>query len=258
MTHLFADLDRGSELFVQGEYGPAIPILERLLAQDPQNFMVSLRLAVAHSVTGDEEAADQGFGRTAAIDSTSLDLSHYHGLHLLRIGRWQEARPLLEAVVRSEPERAPALEGLAEVRRREGRTDEALSLLDRATQVNPGNAVSWLQIGRLEMEKGSSEAAVAAFERARSLQRDSFVAFLDLGVCYLALGRFEEAREALDRVDIDHPAYPLALFKRAQVSVLLDEPGAAERVRNAYRAADPNLRRLIENEKLFAGIAVPQ
>ncbi|MBZ0114087.1 MAG: sulfatase-like hydrolase/transferase [Thermoanaerobaculia bacterium] len=257
MAHLFADLDRGSELFVQGEYGAAIPILERLLAADPQNFMVSLRLAVAHSVTGHLEAADEGFRRAAAIDSTSLDLSHYHALHLLRIGRWQEARPLLEAVVRSQPERAPALEGLAEVRRREGRTDEALSLLDRATQVNPGNAVSWLQVGRLEMEKGRSEEAVAAFERARSLQQDAFVASLDLGVCYLALGRFEEARQALDRVAVDHPAYPLALFKRAQVSVLLNEPDSEDRVRSAYLVADPNLRRLIENERLFAGISLP-
>jgi hypothetical protein len=39
--------------------------------------------------------------------------------------------------------------------------------------------------------------------------------------------------------------------------VLLEEPGSEERVRDAYRVADPKLRQLIANEKLFAGISLP-
>ena len=46
---------------------------------------------------------------------------------------------------------------------------------------------------------------------------------------YLAARRFDEARAALDRVPPSHPEYPMALFKRAQVSVLLKEPDAAQR-----------------------------
>ena len=47
--------------------------------------------------------------------------------------------------------------------------------------------------------------------------------------------RLPEAKESLDRVAPSHPAYPMALFKRAQVSVLLHEPDQAARI--AARAA---------------------
>ena len=40
---------------------------------------------------------------------------------------------------------------------------------------------------------------------------------------YLAARRLTEARDALDRVPDRHPEYAMALFKRAQVSVLLGE-----------------------------------
>ena len=44
---------------------------------------------------------------------------------------------------------------------------------------------------------------------------------LELGVLYLAARHFTEARDAHDRVPPSHPEYPMALFKRVQVAVLL-------------------------------------
>ncbi|HSO23248.1 MAG TPA: hypothetical protein VLT81_10085, partial [Chondromyces sp.] len=58
----------------------------------------------------------------------------------------------------------------------------------------------------------------------------------------------------LDRVPREHPGYAMALFKRAQVSVLLGEPDRQQKVQLAYRMADPEIRRMIENEPLFAGL----
>ena len=69
---------------------------------------------------------------------------------------------------------------------------------------------------------------------------------------YLAARRFAEARDALDRVPPSHPGYPMALFKRAQVSVLLHEPDQAARIERA-RDSGPTRRRapLIARERLF-------
>ena len=47
---------------------------------------------------------------------------------------------------------------------------------------------------------------------------------------------------SLDRVTSAHPAYPLALFKRAQVSVLLGEPDREARIRLARDHADAMVR----------------
>ena len=69
---------------------------------------------------------------------------------------------------------------------------------------------------------------------------------------YLAARRYADARAALDRVPASHPGYPMALFKRAQVSVLLNEPDRAA-ADCAARARRPMRRRgdLIARERLF-------
>jgi hypothetical protein len=46
----------------------------------------------------------------------------------------------------------------------------------------------------------------------------------------------------------------MALFKRAQVSVLLNEPDRAERIARARQHADATTRDLIARERLFQSI----
>ena len=48
-----------------------------------------------------------------------------------------------------------------------------------------------------------------------------------------------------------HPDDPMALFKRAQVSVLLKEPDASARIELAKKRADAVTRPLVERERLF-------
>jgi hypothetical protein len=49
----------------------------------------------------------------------------------------------------------------------------------------------------------------------------------------------------------------MALFKRAQVSVLLNEPDRAARIDRARRGADDTTRELIARERLFEGLRAP-
>ena len=74
---------------------------------------------------------------------------------------------------------------------------------------------------------------------------------------YLADRRLVEAAASLDRVTPTHPAYPLALFKRAQVSVLLGEPDRDQRIQLARDNADATTAPLIANERLFKGPPAP-
>lgn len=253
MTHLFDDLDLGSGLFVRGEYRRAIPVFERVLERDPGNLTVALRLAVAHSVLDEPERAMEYFRRAAEIDPDSIDRKHYLAMHLFRADAWEEAAPLFEQVLAAMPDRLPALESLAQIRLRQRRIAEAASLLERLVDLEQGPATELLTLGQLRMGLGETGAAIAAFERARDLQGAEFSHHLELGVLYLADRRLDEARDALDRVPPSHPGYSMALFKRAQVSVLLGEPDRTERIRLAWRHADATTRPLIRREGLFEG-----
>jgi tetratricopeptide (TPR) repeat protein len=118
-------------------------------------------------------------------------------------------------------------------------------------ELRPPRAAEHVRLGELAMAVGRTDVALRAFEAARVQQGPAFRHDLELGALYLAARRLEDARAALDRVPRTHPAWPMALFKRAQVSVLLDEPDRAARIEAARRAADATTRPLLEKERLF-------
>jgi arylsulfatase A-like enzyme/tetratricopeptide (TPR) repeat protein len=251
MAGLFDSLDRASGLFIQQRYAEVIPLLEKILKEDPYNLDAVLRLATAHGGLGQEAKAAEAFKRAEAIAPDSPDVRVYRALHDARGPDWQRAAPELERIVAETPERVPALEALAVVRERQGRIAEAVTLRQKIHTIRQPSPAELIHLGELAMNVEQTSVALSAFEQARVAQGSTFTHDLELGVLYLAAHRLPEARDALDRVPSSHPAYAMALFKRAQVSVLLNEPDRATRIALARQHADATTRPLIANERLF-------
>jgi choline-sulfatase len=253
MVDIFPVMDAASTLFVQARYADAIPLLERILARDPNNLDATLRLATCYSSLGRAAPALAAFRRAAAIAPESDDARLYLALHYTRGRDWPQAVPILERIVAAQPERLAAVEGLALVRERQGRLPEAVRLRQQAYGLRAPSAAELAALGELAMAAGETAAAIEAFVRARAQQGAAFTHDLELGVLLLAARRLPEARAVLDRVPASHPGYPMALFKRAQVSVLLNEPDAGARIALARRHANGVTRPLIAQEQLFRG-----
>ncbi|MGZ5441775.1 MAG: sulfatase-like hydrolase/transferase [Thermoanaerobaculia bacterium] len=251
MAHLFPILDRASGLFVRDKYAEAIPLLEEIRLADPHNLDSALRLATAHSVLGQNEKALATFREAEAIAPDSPDVRTYLALHLVTTSDWERAVPMLERIVREEPDRLPPIEALAVVRERQRRIEDAVELRQKAYTMRSPSGAELAHLADMQMALGRTNEAIENFEKARRLQGSAFGADLELGVLYLAAQRLAEARDALDRVPRSHPAYPMALFKRAQVSVLLREADAPGRIAAAREHADASTRALIERERLF-------
>lgn len=251
MVALFDLVEKASGLFVAEQYAKAIPLLEKVLAADPFNLDAALRLATAHSSLGHDAKALEMFKRAAEISPKSPDVRVYLALHLARGRQWEQAVPLLEKVVADAPERLPALEALASIRERQGRMEEAAGLRQRVYALRSPTLDELLALGELEMGLGQTASAIESLGRARALDPGRFTRDLELGLLYLDARRFADARDALDRVPPSHQEYPMALFKRAQVSVLLNEPDREARIQRARQRADATTRALIDKERLF-------
>jgi arylsulfatase A-like enzyme/Tfp pilus assembly protein PilF len=255
-TDLFRDLDLGSARFVREDYAGAIGPLERVAAKDPNNATARLRLAVAWSILGKEGKAAEQFAAARRLRPDSLDLHAYEGLHLLRFGHEKEAEPLLASVLAADPNRLAAIEGLATLREHEGNVPEAARLLEQVIEKKSAPGPELARLGALRMAVGDTPGALSAFERARTLEGDHFGHDLEMGVCYLSARRFAEARDALDRaierLPAKHPDLPMALFKRAEVAVLLHEPQSAGHIRRAWERADATTRPLLERDTLLS------
>ena len=251
MVGLFDALEQASALFVQEQYAQVIPLLEHILSVDPHNLDAALRLATAHSSVGHDAQALAAFKRAAAIAPRSVDVRLYLALHYARAKDWLQAVPMLEQIVAETPDRLPAVEALAVVRERQGRIDDAIALRQKMAALETPTAADFVRIGQLAMQVQQTPLAIESFERARAVEPAAFSHDLELGVLYLAARRFVEARDALDRISPTHPDYPMVLFKRAQVSVLLKEPDSTARIAQARQKADRTTRELIAREKLF-------
>jgi choline-sulfatase len=251
MVKLFETIEQAGTLFVRERYAEAIPLLQRVQRDDPNNLDATLRLATSYSMLKRDAQALDEFTRAAVLAPRSADVRLYLALHYARGREWARAVPLLEPIVAATPDRLAAVEALADVREKQGRLDDAIALRRRVQTLRPSTAADALRLGQLAMAAQQTPLAIESFESARTLQGPAFAHDLELGVLYLAARRFQDARAALDRVPPTHPAYPMALFKRAQVSVLLNEPDRADRIARARRGADATTRRLIDSERLF-------
>jgi tetratricopeptide (TPR) repeat protein len=254
MVHLFDIIERASALFVNERYADVVPLLERILAEDPYNLDAALRLATAHSMLGQNDRAEAAFRTADRIAPGSPDVRTYRALHLSRGKAWERAVPMLEAIVAESPERLPAVEALAALHERQGRIADAIALRLKAYAMREPSPAELVHLGRLAMSAQQTKIAIDSFEKARGAQGRDFEHDLELGVLYLSARRVEDARAALDRVPPSHPEYPMALFKRAQVSVLLNEPDRAARIDRARRRADRTTRELVARERLFRGV----
>jgi len=251
MVRLLPLVDTASTLFVQGRYEQVVPLLRQILAADPFNLDATMRLATAYSSLGKDALAVEAFRRAGTLAPKSQDVRLYLALHLARGLEWRGAVPILERVLVESPERVPALEALALAREREGRLADSVALRQRLFALRPASPAELVQLGQVAMGAQQTEVAIGAFEYASAAQGAAFARHLELGVLYLAARRLDDARRVLDLVPAAHPARAMALFKRAQVSVLLNEPDSAARIEAARRGADATTRSLIATERLF-------
>ncbi len=236
MTKLFEPIGEADGLFVAGRYAKAAPLLARILSDDPHNLGVALQLATSYSALGQNAQAEATFSKAAAMAPDSADVRLYLALHYARGPDWAQAAPLLEQVLASAPDRLPAVEALATIRERQGRASDAIALWQRAFALRSPSAPELAHLGDLEMGVGATDPAIAAFERARALDPTASAATSTSASCISRRTASPTRATRSTACASSDPRYPMALFKRAQVSVLLHEPDAARAHRRGARA----------------------
>jgi tetratricopeptide (TPR) repeat protein len=141
----------------------AIPLLENLYGQAPDQRRYALRLAQCYR----------------------------------DVGRLEECRRIIEAVIEREPERFPALDLLeGTLLLAEGRPEEALIRLKRAETADPQRPDLHQRIGSAYLQLKRWNLAEAAYRKALEIDPESAIAYHGLARAYMAQGNLEESVEA--------------------------------------------------------------
>jgi arylsulfatase A-like enzyme/Flp pilus assembly protein TadD len=174
-------------------YQEAIPLLERVLKEQPEMPIAEMQLGIAEARLKSYEKALVLLQKAVQLLPDS-GMGHYElGLALFETGDWKAAAPQFEAAAARAPRWADAHFSLAAVYARIDRVPDAMTELDTTLTLSPDHYRANLLRGRILFLQGNPTLALGNLEKAVQVQPDSREAHLFLADAYGQLGRATDA-----------------------------------------------------------------
>jgi arylsulfatase A-like enzyme/Tfp pilus assembly protein PilF len=187
------DLHDANLRIEEGKQTTAIPLLERVVAEDPLIPHAQYFLGVAYKETRQYDKAILHLNKAIQLVPDSM-MGHYEmALALYEKGDLQTAATHLEIVVAHSPDWTDARFSLAAIYARVDHVPEAMTHLDVTLQLDPEHYRAHLLRGRILSLQGHAGEALPDLEKAISLQPKSKEAHQFLAEAYLQLGQDEKA-----------------------------------------------------------------
>ena len=196
-----ANTIRGANALLDNErYGEAVPILQKLIAQEPDMPMLYFKLGGAYMHLQQYDKASAMLSKAVGLDPkftmAELDL----GKTLMRLGDVQGAATVLERLTARVPNLIDAHLLLEIVYARANRP-ETISECEKVLKIIPEQYGTYLILGRYLAKSGDPEAALPKLEKAAALRPQSAEPHIAMAEVYDQLGRKEDAAQERTKAD---------------------------------------------------------
>ncbi|MBZ5613384.1 MAG: sulfatase-like hydrolase/transferase [Acidobacteriia bacterium] len=189
-------------------YQEAIPLLKRVLAEEPNMPVANMQYGMAQARLKNYAEAIPPLQKASQLLPDNGMGRYELGLALFETGDWKGAAPQFEAAVARAPKWADAQFSLAAVYARIDRVPEAMEHLDTCLGLSPDHYRANLLRGRLLSLLGRALDALPNLQTAAAVEPDSREAHLFLADAYGQLGR--SAEEAAERARAEKAKAPAA------------------------------------------------
>ena len=187
----------GKALIGEGDHAGAIAQLEALVTQDPDKPEVHLLLLSAYRSKGDIQATTRQARQVVRKFPAHLQSQLEAGMDLQTVGEFESAEQALRRAVdlsEGKPaDRRQARFNLATVLVKLGRDDQAAPLLQEVVDAGPGEVEARVELGDSYLRTGDYEKAVRVLQEAVARDGKNKRAHLLLGKAFTRLGRHQEA-----------------------------------------------------------------
>ena len=168
------------------------------------------------------------------LENIDLDL----GMAYFKLVNYKEAKPILEAVLRKDPNNLVAVLILGKIAAYEGDWEKAREFDEKVVESEPQNADALKDLGTAMVAQGKYQEALSPLRGALDLRPDMTEAHFQLGKALRNLGRADDARHEMDLYqsirDRDHSGQTLVSPEKAlqsdhwkECERLLNEKGEA-------------------------------
>jgi serine/threonine protein kinase/Flp pilus assembly protein TadD len=228
-------------------YDKAIEAYRKVLELYPDDSMANNGLGLIYGYIEEVEKSAEQYA--LCVNQPGAPYLPYGNLvsSYARMGRYDEARQLLEGYLKTSPDSAAAHNDLASVFQFEGRYDLAQTEADKAFALNPTSLPIMATLGEIAMLNGDFARAEVEFQRLVAAGLQAKMAYLRRAlVClYAAQGKYEKALEQIALVSDEaqkagEPAWlgPFNFFASLVFNTAGRYPEALKAVEQAYNIAE--------------------
>jgi putative PEP-CTERM system TPR-repeat lipoprotein len=224
----------------RGDFAGALTALDRLDKKQPDKPMPSDLRGKVLLLKGDFAGARRSFERAVALDPLYFPAIENLSALDVRDNRPDVAEKRFEKLLKLQPESAPALVAIAQLRARAGKSKEdVLGLLQRAVKASPLEPAPRLLLIDYQLQQKD-------FKEALQSAQDSLVAFPDnveilalLARAQLLSGDFNQAITSLARIASLRPGAPQPHLALADAYATSGQKDAASQSLKRALAIDP-------------------
>ena len=212
----------------------AIADLRAVLRDQPNATGVLRALARAHMANGEPAIAEETLRRAAEANPKDAGLRLDLAQLLAESDKRDQAKPILQELVKDQPNNVTALDALFKVSAGLKDYDTAKAAADAIVAVQPKFALGYLYEGMLAEERKQSDEAIRLYGQAADAQPESIEPLRAQIRMLVTAKREPEALKRLDSITAQYPKIALALLLKAEVLRAQSKPAESEA---AYRLA---------------------
>ena len=237
------------------KFGSAKSLIEKQLAQMPNDPNVLLMAAQTYSAMGDAFETEKALKKTVEIDPQSLQAYAMLGKMYYQQGRLDLARKELEGFVTRAPKSVPANTMLGTILELQGKKDEAKQRYNTALQVDPRAAVAANNLAWINATTdGNLDMALQLAQTAKSQLPNRHEVDDTLGWIYYKKGLSTLAIESLNASATRQPDNPSYNYHLALAHHQNGDKEQARKLLEKALKANANFEGAAEAKKLLESI----
>lgn len=189
--------DKGLYLFMNKEYGEAIPFFQQAVSENFMNAEAHYYLGVCYRHTGNLKAIDE-LRKAVDIKPNYAEAFYELGMAYNTFKFFKKAVEAFDTALRLRPDYKEAKLNLAISYSELGENEAAIKILEDISKFS-FDAEVFYYLGANYNKIGNHRKALSAYKEAVRLDPDFTEAYIGLGASYMALQMWEKAIEALIR-----------------------------------------------------------
>jgi tetratricopeptide (TPR) repeat protein len=181
------------------QYQCVLDTYHRMVAQNAESAEADILVGEALDEMKDTVGATREF--RAAVQANPKEPNAHFGLgYLLWTQRqYQEAAQEFQAELANTPDYTQAMVYLADAEIQMNRNEDARALLERVVKIDPATSLGHLDLGIVYAEANREEDALQEFKAAAELKPDDVNVHMRLGRLYRSMGKTSEAKNEFDK-----------------------------------------------------------